>query len=280
MLKLRDGIAELYKRVATSVPSDVENSLKAAYASEENDSAKKFLSSMLEDIRIARQNSMPVCPDTGIPTFYVKVPRGLSYAQIRNTIREATVKATEKVPLRPNAIDSITGENTNNNTGNGFPVMHLEDASDNTLKIDLMLRGADCENVGRTYRLPSDDIGAGADIEGVRRCVLDAVYEAQGRGCPPYIVGVGIGASNDQVSVLARQQFFRKIPDQNEHPVLSGLEDMLLEEINQLGIGPMGLGGKTTAIAVKIGANHRHVSSYLVDVALCCWAHRRGRLIW
>lgn len=280
MLKLRDGIAELYKRVSTSVPSDVENALRAAYDSEENKSAQETLSIMLENIRLARQTSRPVCQDTGTPVFHVKVPRGLSYTELLSTINEATVKATEKVPLRQNAVDGIAGNNTHNNTGIGFPVVHLEDAADNTLKIDLMLRGADCENVSRTYRLPVESLGAESNLEGVRRCVLDAVHKAQGKGCPPYIIGVGIGASNDQASVLSRRQLLRKIPDQNEHPVISELENRLLGEINRLGIGPMGLGGKTTAIGVKIGVNHRHVSSYLVDVAVCCWAHRRGRLIW
>lgn len=280
MLKLRDGIVELYKRVSTSVPADVEDAIKSACASEEGALAKESLSIMLENIRLARQTSRPVCQDTGIPFFHVKVPRGLSYTEIRNTIREATVKATEKVPLRQNAVDVITEKNSGDNTGAGFPVIHLEDTTDGSLKIDLVLRGADCENIGQTYRLPLDILRAESDLEGVRRCVLHAIQKAQGRGCPPYVIGIGIGASIDQASALARNQLLRRISDRSEHPVIAELESRLLNEINQLGIGAMGLGGKTTATGVKIGVNHRHVSSYVVDVSVCCWLHRRGRLIW
>ncbi len=280
MLKLRDGIVELYKRVSTSVPADVEDAIKSARASEEGALAKESLSIMLENTRLARQTSRPVCQDTGIPFFHVKVPRGLSYTEIRNTIREATVKATEKVPLRQNAVDVITEKNSGDNTGAGFPVIHLEDTTDGSLKIDLVLRGSDCENIGQTYRLPLDILRAESDLEGVRRCVLHAIQKAQGSGCPPYVIGIGIGASIDQASALARNQLLRRISDRSEHPVIAELESRLLNEINQLGIGAMGLGGKTTATGVKIGVNHRHVSSYVVDVSVCCWLHRRGRLIW
>lgn len=280
MLKLRDGIVELYKRVSTSVPADVEDAIKSACASEEGALAKESLSIMLKNIRLARQTSRPVCQDTGIPFFHVKVPRGLSYAEIRNTIREATVKATEKVPLRQNAVDVITEKNSGDNTGAGFPVIHLEDTTDGSLKIDLVLRGADCENIGQTYRLPLDILRAESDLRGVRRCVLHAIQKAQGKGCPPYVIGIGIGASIDQASALARNQLLRRISDRSEHPVIAELESRLLNEINQLGIGAMGLGGRTTATGVKIGVNHRHVSSYVVDVSVCCWLHRRGRLIW
>lgn len=280
MLKLRDGIVELYKRVSTSVPADVEDAIKSACASEEGALAKESLSIMLENIRLARQTSRPVCQDTGIPFFHVKVPRGLSYTEIRNTIREATVKATEKVLLRQNAVDVITEKNSGDNTGAGFPVIHLEDTKDGSLKIDLVLRGSDCENIGQTYRLPLDILRAESDLKGVRRCVLHAIQKAQGKGCPPYVIGIGIGASIDQASALARNQLLRRISDRSEHPVIAELESRLLNEINQLGIGAMGLGGRTTATGVKIGVNHRHVSSYVVDVSVCCWLHRRGRLIW
>jgi fumarate hydratase class I len=117
-------------------------------------------------------------------------------------------------------------------------------------------------------------------VEGVRKCVLDAVYKAQGRGCPPYIIGVGIGASKDQVTKLSKEQLFRRLKDTNKHKVLSNLEKKLFNEINQFGIGPLGLGGRTTTIGVKIGVNHRHPASYFVDVSVCCWANRRARLIW
>jgi fumarate hydratase class I len=281
LLKLRDGIVELLRKVATSLPSDVEEALRAAHDREREDGVPKaVISYILENIRLARRTSRPVCQDTGVPVFYAMVPKGLGHGEIRNTILEATRIATEKVPLRANAVDAITGKNSGDNTGIGFPVIHTSESPDGNLVVDLMLRGGGCENAGFTYSLPYEELDAEAGLEGVRRCVLDSVYRAQGTGCPPYAIGVGIGALKAQVARVSGEQLVRRIPDKNPVPELSSLEETLLEEINSLGIGPLGLGGKSTAMAVKIGFNHRHPTSYFVDVSLSCWALRRGRLIW
>ena len=279
MLKLRDGIVELYKKVATSIPPDVEEAMKKALPSEEG-TARESLSSIVGTIQISRQAPRPACIDTGIPVFRVKVPKGLSHTDMRNTIREATSIATRKIPLALSAVDILSGENSGDNTGLGFPVIYFEEAMDDTLTVDLMLRAGDCENYGRLDSLPDEDLGAGRHLDGVRRCVLDCVKKADGRGCPPYTIGVGIGGSRDQVVVLAVHQLFRKLPDNSEYPAIRELEQALLREVNALGIGPEGSGGQTTALGVKIGINHRHPESYLVEVALSCWANRRGRLIW
>ena len=281
MLKLRDGVVELYKKVATSLPPDVEEAVRAAGAVEaEGSTAASTLSVIAENIKRARETFRPLCQDTGVPVFYVKVPLGLSQSELRNTILEATREATLKVPLRPNAVDVISEKNSGDNTGEGFPVIYFEETSASTLTIDLMLKGAGSENAGQLYKLPLAEIGAQRDLEGVRRCVLDAVQKAQGRGCPPYIIGVGIGATKDQVTRLAKEQLMRKLRDASRINELAELERKLFEEINRLGIGPMGLGGRTTALGVKIGVNHRHPASYFVDVSIGCWAMRRGRLIW
>jgi len=281
LLKLRDGIVELYRKVATSLPPDVENSLKAACVSEKKGSnARHALEIILENIRIARETARPICQDTGVPVFYVKTPIGLSQIELEKTIIEATCIATEKVPLRPNAVDIITDKNTGDNTGIGFPVIYFRETPDSTLSIDLMLKGSGCENVGQIYKLPKEELKADRDLDGVRKCVLDTVYRAQGRGCSPYTIGVGIGAAKDQVARLAKEQLMRRLTDTNNIEVLFKLEKRLLKEINILGIGPLGFGGKTTALGVKIGVNHRHPASYFVDISVCCWANRRGRLIW
>lgn len=279
MLKLRDGIVELYKKVATSIPPDVVEALKNAHAAEDG-LAKESLGIILENINTARQSERPVCQDTGIPVFHVRMPRGLSQNSMKATILDATVIATGKVPLRPNAVDILTDRNSGNNTGAGFPVIYIEEVSEDRLRIDLMLKGAGCENAGQTYKLPLEELNAQRDLDGVRRCVLDAVFKAQGRACPPYTIGVGIGGAKDQVSILAKHQLFRRLTDTSEIPEIAALESRLLSEINSLGIGPMGLGGKTTAIGVKIGTNHRHPASYFVEISVSCWANRRGRLIW
>ncbi|PIW89300.1 MAG: fumarate hydratase [Nitrospirae bacterium CG_4_8_14_3_um_filter_44_28] len=281
MLKLRDGIVELYRKVATSLPPDVENALKAACVSEKKGSNARYaLEIILENIRIARETARPICQDTGVPVFYVKTPIGLSQIELEKTIIEATRIATEKVPLRPNSVDIITDKNTGDNTGIGFPVIYFRETPDSALSIDLMLKGSGCENVGQTYKLPKEELKADRDLDGVRKCVLDAVHRAQGRGCSPYTLGVGIGAAKDQVARLSKEQLMRRLTDVNNVEVLLGLEERLLKEINTLGIGPLGFGGKTTALGVKIGVNHRHPASYFVDITVCCWANRRGRLIW
>lgn len=281
MLKLRDGIVELYRKVATSLPPDVEDALKAAFSRESKGSAaSESLSVILENIRVARDTGRPVCQDTGVPAFFVKVPAGLSHLALRETIMDATRIATEKVPLRPNAVDVITELNSGDNTGEGFPVVYFEENAGTTLVIDLMLKGGGCENAGRLYKLPEEKLNAHRDLDGVRKCVLDAVQKAQGRGCPPYIIGVGVGATKDQVTRLAKDQLMRKLSDRGKISELVTLEGSLMNEINELGIGPQGLGGRTTAMGVKIAVNHRHPASYFVDVSVSCWATRRGRLIW
>ena len=281
MLRLRDGIVELYKKVATSLPPDVEEAIKLAFSNEADGSnSRSSLGIVLDNIKQARETSRPICQDTGVPVFFVKVPAGLSHLELQNTIIEATRTATEKVPLRPNAVDIVSEENSGDNTGLGFPIVYFEETLSSTFTIDLMLKGAGSENAGQIYKLPVEEFGAQRDFEGVRKCVLDTVQKAQGRGCPPYIIGVGIGASKDQVTRLAKEQLMRKINDINKIDELDRLEKRLLADINELGIGPQGLGGRSTAIGVKIGVNHRHPASYFVDVSLSCWANRRGRLIW
>lgn len=281
MLKLRDGIIELYRKVATSLPPDVREAMQAGLAREtEGSNAFSTLAVQIENMKLARETVRPVCQDTGVPTFWVKVPIGLGHGEMKNTIIEATRLATEKIPLRPNAVDILTDKNSGDNTGIGFPVIYMEETRESSLTIDLMLKGAGCENAGQTYKLPAEELNAQRDLDGVRKCVIDTVQKAQGRGCPPYILGVGLGAAKDQVTRLAKEQLMRRLNDVNKSEELAALEARILNEINELGIGPMGLGGRTTALGVKIGVNHRHPASYFVDVSVGCWATRRGRLIW
>lgn len=281
MLRLRDGIVELYKKVATSLPPDVEEGLKRAFSHEQEESkAQSALGIILENIKMGRETTRPLCQDTGVPVFFIKVPSGLSQIDIKNTVIDATRIATEKIPLRPNAVDILTERNSGDNTGIGFPIIYLEETGKSTLSIDLMLKGGGSENAGQTYKLPSSQLNAQRDLDGVGKCILDAVQKAQGRACPPYLLGIGVGASKDQVTRLSKEQLMRKLNDKNEIEELAELESKLLQDINKLGIGAMGFGGNVTALGVKIGVNHRHPASYFVDVSMGCWATRRGRLIW
>jgi fumarate hydratase class I len=291
MIKLRDGLVELYKKVATSIPKDIEDALKAAVQLETNDEVKEALANTVGVCIAARTGATAICEDSGLPIFYARIPKGLSQLMIRDVILEATVRATEKIPLKSNAIDSLTGEPAGGNIGEFFPMIFMEESAQSTLTIDLMLRGGQTEHLSETYRLPEavscePVVGLAVNgiaertLNGIRACVLDAVTKAQGRGCPPYIIGVGIGGAKEQVSLLSSRQLLRKVHDTNADPRCAMLETQLLSDINSHVSGTPGFLGRTTALAVKVGAAHRHPESFLVDVSFSCWAHRRGRFIW
>jgi fumarate hydratase class I len=278
MLRLRDGIVELYRKVATSLPPDVEAAIKAACGLEEEGTvAGKALSGFIEEARISREKERPLCLEPGIPVFYVSAPLGISHKQLRDTIIEATRLATEKIPLSPGAVDVISAVNSGDNTGMDFPETHINESPNDTLTVELMLRGAECEREGVLYRLPDEAIKAGRDLKGVSACVLDAVSGTRGRGCPPYTLGVGIGATRAQATGLSKEQLRRKLNDRNPVETLMDLEDRLLGEINAQDTAG---GYKVTALGVKIGAYHRHLESFFVDVSFSCLANRRGKLIW
>ncbi len=281
MLKLVDGIVELFKKVATSLPPDIEAAIVNGYGSEtEGSNAKNSLDIVLENIKISRKNMTPLCQDTGVPIFFVYVPLGISQKEIKESIHEATRKATGLIPLRPNAVDPLTGKNSGDNTGQGFPVIYMEETDGDTLKMDLLLKGSGSENIGMTYKLPDERLNAQRDLDGVRKCIVDAVFRAQGSACPPYTIGVGIGATKDQIAVVSKKQLLRKLSDSNPIEEINKLENDLLVDTNRLGIGPIGFGGANTVLGVKIGVNHRHPASYFVDVSFGCWANRRGTLLW
>ncbi len=268
-------MVELYRKTATELPKDVFRELKKAESIEEGN-PKDNIKSLIENARLAKELSKPICQDTGTPIFYVQYDKRFSQKELKDKIIKATKKATSEIPLRPNSVD-INDKNSGDNTGDYFPVIYFEEI-EKGLKIDLMLKGGGTENVGLTYKLPDDKLNAPRNLEGVKKCVLDAVFKAQGKACPPYILGVAIGGSKDVVSFLSKKQLLREISDKNKDDKLRALEKELGKEINKLGIGPLGLGGKTTCLGVKIATSSRHPASYFVDISFCCWACRRGRL--
>ena len=178
--------------------------------------------------------------------------------------------------LRPNAVDSITGKNTGDNLGDDhYPTIHFEEVGGDTLTVEMMLKGGGCENVGMQYKLPNSELNAGRDLDGVRKVVLDAVYQAQGKGCAPGILGVAIGGDRGSSYIASKEALLRKLDDQNEDPSLAEFEQTVYEQANQLGIGPMGFGGKTT---VKAKSTHRLPASFFVSVSYMCWAYRRRKM--
>ena len=281
MRDLTEELIELIRRTSTDLPPDVQQTLEQARAQEDAGSAaQSALGTLLENVELSRRNSTPICQDTGTPIFYVQYPANWSTRQLREQIRAAIVEATKKSYLRPNAVDAITDKNSGNNLGgDAFPTIHFEEIEGNELIVDVMLKGGGCENVGAQYSLPNSQLGAGRDLAGVRKVVLDAVQKAQGQGCAPGILGVAIGGDRGSSFYASKEVLFRKMDEQSPDPQLAALEDRLTEEANQLGIGPMGFGGKTTVLATKMTGMHRLPASFFVSVSYMCWAHRRRRMI-
>jgi fumarate hydratase class I len=278
---LTEHFLELIRRTSTDLRPDVEQALRSACEREAAGSAAQgALDTILKNVELARAKSTPICQDTGTPIFYVHYPEGWSTRKLRKQIEEAVVQATENAYLRPNAVDSITGRNSGNNLGEEFPSVHFLEWDEPFLRVDLMLKGGGCENVGAQYKLPDSKLDAGRNLEGVRRAVLDAVYQAQGKGCAPGIIGVAIGGDRGTGYIKSKEQFFRDLDDGSKDPQLAGLEQRLSDEANSLGIGPMGFGGETTVLSVKIDALHRLPASYFVTASYMCWADRRRTLIW
>jgi len=279
MNDLTESFVELVRRASTDLPADVEAALRAAQAREEPGSAAAgALGAILENVALARANSTPVCQDTGTPIFYVSHPQEASTRELRAQIEAAVAEATARAYLRPNAVDSLTGRNSGNNLGTGYPTFHFEEWEEDHLRVDLLLKGGGSENVGARYKLPYCPLEAGRDLEGVRRVILDAVYQAQGKGCAPGVLGIALGSDRGYGYVHAKEQLFRPLDDVNPAPELAALEERLMHDCNELDIGPMGFGGKTTVFGVKIGAYHRLPACYFVSIAYNCWACRRAQM--
>jgi fumarate hydratase class I len=282
MQDLTQPILELVRLTSTDLPLDVEQALRKAVLDEAPGSAARgALETVIQNVELSRQNSTPICQDTGTPIFYVKYPAGWSTRELRKQIEEAVVQATKKAYLRPNSVDSLNGKNSGNNLGGDyFPSVHFEEVQGEALTIELMLKGGGCENVGAQYSLPNTALGAGRDLAGVRKVVLDAAYQAQGQGCAPGILGVAIGGDRGSAYYASKETLFRKMGDSNPNPELAALENRLTEEANQLGIGPMGFGGKTTVLDTKITHLNRLPASFFVTISYMCWAYRRRKLTW
>jgi fumarate hydratase class I len=280
MRDLSQPILELIRRTSTDLSPDVERTLHQAREAEAAGSAAAgALDTILENVALARVQSTPVCQDTGTPLFFVRHPAGWSTRELRQQIRSAVAEATKQSYLRPNAVDSVSGKNSGNNLGDeAFPTIHFEEADGEDLVIELILKGGGCENVGAQYSLPDARLGAGRDLEGVRRAVLDAVQVAQGYGCAPGILGVAIGGDRGSGYAASKEALLRPLDDANPDPELAEFEGRVHREANTLGIGPMGFGGKTTVLGVKTVNLHRLPACYFVTISYMCWAHRRRRM--
>ncbi|WP_022852103.1 fumarate hydratase [Limisalsivibrio acetivorans] len=275
-MELKDAMLELIRKCSTDLSPDVEKAIKEAYETEdERTSAKNVFGTILENIALAREASSPICQDTGAIVCYVDFPVGDSEKKYREALEWAAAEATKLQYLRPNAVDPITGKNSGNNIGVNAPYMHFHQWDKDEVRVRLMLKGGGSENVGAQYKLPDTGLKAGRDLRGVRKVIIDAVLKAQGQGCAPGIIGVGIGGDRVTSFALSKEQFFRTLGERSENPDLAALEEELMDDLNKLNIGPMGFGGKTTALGVNIAAQHRHPATYYVSISYTCWAYRR-----
>src|SRR6202790_2999023 len=276
---LSSSLLELITQTSTNLPPDVRAAMQMVSESETpNTQSSQALSIILTNIDMAVDDEGPICQDTGMPTFVVHTPVGVNQLAIKKAIREAVAEATRRGKLRPNSVDSLTGVNSGDNLGPETPVMHFEQWEQDDIEIKLILKGGGCENKNIQYSLPCnlEHMGkAGRDLEGVRKCILHAVWQAQGQGCAPGALGVCIGSDRAHGYVLAKDQLFRTLDDVNPNPELAALESEIMEEANRLGIGAMGFGGKVSLIGCKVTAANRLPACFFVSVAYECWAYRR-----
>ncbi len=260
-------IIELLRKAVCDLPKDADSALEKALKAEENETARIQLKNILDNVKYARENSIPICQDTGILRFYVRLGKvDVKAEEVKGAILQAVEKATEEIPLRPNSVDAISRENSGN-----IPEIEFEFTKDNSIEITVLPKGAGAENMSALAMLTPADGTAG-----IKKFIIETVKKAGGKPCPPTIVGVGIGGLSDTAMGLAKKALLRKTGEPNPDSAIAKLEKELLEEINTLGIGPMGLGGKTTSLAVHIETAPCHTGSLPVAVNLQCWANRRA----
>jgi len=279
MQQLAASLLDLITQTSTNLPPDVRAAMGVAIAAETpNTQSAQALSIVATNIDMASEDEGPICQDTGMPTFVVHTPVGVNQIQLKKAIQAATAEATRRGKLRPNSVDSLTGKNSGDNLGPETPVIHFEQWEEDEIEVKLILKGGGCENKNIQYSLPAelDHLGkAGRNLEGVKKCILHAVWQAQGQGCAPGAVGVCIGSDRAHGYVLAKYELFRTLDDVNPVPELAQLENEIMAEANTIGVGAMGFGGQASLIGCKITAANRLPASFFVSVAYDCWAFRR-----
>jgi len=276
---LFNSLVELITRTATDLPPDVRAAMGHVLDVEQPETQSgQALSIIADNIDMAAEDVQPLCQDTGMPTFLVHTPVGVNQIGLKKAILAAVAEATRRGMLRPNSVDSLTGKNSGDNLGPETPVIHWEQWESDEIEVKLLLKGGGCENKNIQYSLPADleHVGkVGRDLEGVRKCLLHAVWQAQGQGCAPGSLGVCIGSDRGHGYFLAKEQLFRKLDDVNPNPVLAEMEESVMKEANAIGVGAMGFGGQASLIGCKITAANRLPASFFVSVAYDCWAFRR-----
>ncbi len=269
---IEDVAFNLLKQAVIYLPEDVKKALKKAYEDETSEAGKTQLRAILENIELAEKYKAPICQDTGTIIFYVRAGvefKGLE--KVEEAVFKATRRATKEIPLRPNAVDPFTQKNSGDNTGRFIPYINWELIEGESLELTVMPKGGGSENVCLTGMLVP-----GEGINGLKKFVIDSVIKAGSQPCPPTILGVAMGGGSDIAMKLAKKALLRPLDEANPNPEIAKLEKELLEAANMTGIGPMGLGGKTTVLGVHVEYAFRHPASFPAAVAFNCWAARRA----
>lgn len=262
----------LLKQAVIYLPEDVKKALQKAYKEETSETGKTQLKAILDNIELAEKYKAPVCQDTGTIIFYAKAGAEVkNLDKVEQALINATRRATKEIPLRPNSVDPFTQKNSGDNTGRYIPFIHWEIVPGNTLELTVMTKGGGSENVCVTGMLVP-----GEGVKGLKKFVVDAVIKAGAQPCPPNILGVAVGGGADIAMKLAKKALLIPLDQHNPDPEIAKLEEEILEAVNMTGIGPMGLGGKTTVLGVHIDYAFRHPASFPAAVAFNCWAARRA----
>jgi fumarate hydratase class I len=276
MRNLKANLLELIRRTSAELPDDVVHTIaRSAKQEQQGSNAQYAMNIIVNNIDMAKLKSAPLCQDTGSILFFVKAPKGIDQLAFEKSAQAAVAEATAKAYLRQNSVDSLTGKNTGNNLGPGSPSIHFHQHRGSRVDVRLILKGGGCENVGGQYSLPDTRINANRDLDGVRKAILDAVIQAQGKGCGPGILGICIGGDRATGYVHSKEQLLRTMDDVNPDRTLAALEQDIVVSANKLGIGPMGFGGATTLLGCKVGVLNRLPASFFVSVSYMCWAYRR-----
>jgi fumarate hydratase subunit alpha len=271
--RIEDAVCNLYQEAVIKLPNDVKSALQDAYKTEDSELGILNLKAIIDNIDAAEKMNVPLCQDTGLPIIFVKIGN-VNVENLYQGIRKGVEKATQTVPLRPNVVNPFTRENTGNNIGNGIPQIDVELIDEDYLEITILPKGFGSENNNALkMALP------GEGVKGVKDFVVETVITAQGKPCPPIIVGVGIGGSSDLAMKLAKKSLISPVGKRNSDAKISQIEEEIIKEINQSGIGPMGLGGKTTALDVKILTADTHTAGLPIGVCIQCWAGRHATAI-
>ena len=270
---VEDTAVEVLRKASMELPSDVLEALKKAYEEETSELGKSQLGAILENIKLAREMNRPLCQDTGLIIFYATIGNGFGdFTFLPDALTKATRRATRDIPLRPNAVHPLTRRNSGDNTGTGVPIINYEITAGDYLELTALPKGAGSENMSALAMLPPS-----AGVRGVKRFVVDAVIAAGGKPCPPTVIGVGIGGKADSALRLAKRALLRPLDKRHPEKEIAQLEEELLRMVNSTGVGPMGLGGRCTALGLNIEYAYSHAAGLPVGINFQCWANRKAK---